>query len=135
VVDDANADAVPDTAVHATAAGLLEAVYPELFENKRTADFIKKTDRIVFGIYPAGDAPRIGQPRLFAAAAGAYPAFSWNLGLSLSPRWKSEKKDGQKWQRNGNTALFIRKNDAFIKLDGGSADWDIPIGGGGGGYE
>jgi hypothetical protein len=89
---------------------LLQELYPVLFDDKRTADFIKRTKTAVFGVY------RSEKPSVFAITNGAYPLFRYNLGFSLSPDWKSEKLDGEKWWKSGNTALLIRKHEALLTL-------------------
>jgi hypothetical protein len=90
--------------------------------DKQAADFIKKTEFAVFGLYRGatnGSSP--ATQSVYLITRGNYPAFSYNFGLALSPKWKSASIDGKKWWKQGTTALLIEKNEAYIRLG------DVPV--------
>jgi hypothetical protein len=94
----------------------------EQFNNKQMADFIKKTEFAVFGLYRDAVSTNPSVTRnVFLVTRGNYPAASYNFALSLSPKWKSTTINGKKWWKQGATALSIGKNEAYVRLG------DIPV--------
>jgi hypothetical protein len=95
----------------------IETVMPEQLNNKQTAEFIKKTDFAVFGLYGGGqNGTKSAGQSVFLIAKGNYPASSYNFGLALSSKWKSAVINGKKWWRQGAIALSVEKNKAYIQL-------------------
>jgi hypothetical protein len=87
------------------------------FNDKQTADFIKKTEFAFFGLYHGTtNGSSAAAQSVYLITKGNYPAFSYNFGLGLSPKWKSTLIDGKKWWKQGTTALLIEKNEAYIRL-------------------
>jgi hypothetical protein len=116
-------DALPPGAAMYGFAGIrriepfIESLLPEQFNNKQTSAFIKKTDWAVFGIYRvAREGKESAAQSVFLITSGNYPAFSYNFGFALSPGWNSVTAGGRKWWRQGDAALSIGKNRAYIRL-------------------
>jgi hypothetical protein len=91
----------------------IETAVPPQFNSRQTTDFIKRTKTAVFGLYQNGTSTR---QSVYAVTQGNYPAFSYNVGLALSSKWKTATINGKKWHTQDAAALSVKKTEASVRL-------------------